>query len=80
MDTTSSPWKANYDTALGLPMYHENASVGKAVYALDLQGLNYDMSKISGINTSKQVPYEIILESSAETGVPFARPSEMHLF
>ena len=54
----------NYDTANGAPLYHENANIGKAVYALDLESLSFDPSSISGLNTTKKVPYEIIMKSN----------------
>lgn len=42
----------NYDTANGAPHYHENAVVGKALYALDLESLSYNPGSISGLNTT----------------------------
>lgn len=67
--TNIDAWKdangniTNTDTANGAPHYHENSCVGKAIYALDLESLSYDPDSISGLNTTKQVPYELILKS-----------------
>jgi len=68
----------NVDTANGAPSYHENRVVGKAVYALDLESLSFSPGEISGLNTTKKVPYEIILKSNGLNTFP--RKSEMHVF
>jgi hypothetical protein len=78
------PWKnqfgeiKNYDTANGAPSYHENRCVGKALFGLDLEALSYDPTTISGLNTTKMVPFEIILKSDSNSA--FERKSEMHIF
>jgi len=48
------------------------------MYALDLESLSYDPDSISGLNTTKQVPYELILKSDQLNA--FGRKSEMHIF
>lgn len=83
--TKVTPWKdangniTNFDTANGAPAYHENRAIGKALYALDLETLSFDPGSISGLNTTKSVPFEIILKSDTTSGV-FPRKSEMHVF
>ena len=57
---------------------HENKLVGKAVYALDLEALSFDPKSISGLNTTKAIPFEIILKSDGQHAFP--RKSEMHIF
>lgn len=54
----------NKSTSLGLPGYYENACVGKAVYAINLESLNNDFQYISGINTIKNRPFDINIKSS----------------
>lgn len=41
--------------------YEENRVIGKAVYAIPLDSLNYDNSLLSGINTTTQRPFELLL-------------------
>lgn len=41
--------------------YEENRVIGKAVYAVPLDALNYDNSLLSGINTSVARPFELLL-------------------
>lgn len=53
----------NIDTCNGLPLFYENRCVGKAIYALNFETLNSDLSVISGINTMNIKPFEIILKS-----------------
>lgn len=63
---------------MGLCMYHENRYQGKAVYCLDLETLNYNPNEISGLNTTKKLPYEIMVKSNASKS--YAGKSEMHVF
>lgn len=53
----------NLDTTMSLPLFHENRCVGKAIYAMNLETLNEDISVISGINTINNRPFEITLKS-----------------
>lgn len=82
--SSTTPWKdqtgkvINFDTANGAPSYHENRTVGKALYALDLESLSFDPSTISGLNTTGSVPYEVIFKSDSTEA--FTRKSEMHIF
>lgn len=41
--------------------YEENRIIGKAVYAVPLDALNYDNSLLSGVNTSVARPFELLL-------------------
>lgn len=68
----------NWNTANGASFYHENRLQGKAIYGLDLESLSFDPNSISGLNTMKTVPYELILKS--DQGNAFKRKSEMHVF
>lgn len=45
--------------------YEENRVIGKAVYAVPLDALNYDNSLLSGINTTMQKPFELLLAYDA---------------
>ena len=54
----------NKSTSMGMPGYYENACVGKAVYAINLESLNNDLQYISGVNTIKNRPFDINIKSS----------------
>lgn len=61
---------------LQLPYYFENAVIGKAVYALDLDALNYDGSRMSGISTVGERPFDLLL-SNAKGGDVFSGGSTL---
>jgi hypothetical protein len=61
-DTTIKKSK-NISTCLGMPLFHENRCVGKAIYGLNLETLNNDLSVISGMNTMTVKPFDICLNS-----------------
>lgn len=44
--------------------FAENRIIGKALYAIDLDTLNYDYSLLSGVNTINAKPFELLLDSS----------------
>lgn len=52
----------NNDTATGLPLFHENRCVGRAVYAFDLEALPGEPDIISGLNTLKWRPFEVMVD------------------
>ena len=56
---------SNMDTTAGLPLFHENRCVGKAIYAMNFETLNTDNSVISGINTIGLKPFDIIIQSDS---------------
>jgi hypothetical protein len=78
----------NIETANGMPLFHENRVVGKAIYALNFETLNADMSVISGINTMTVKPFEVMLRSdtnsytglNGSTQASFERASSMLIF
>jgi len=43
--------------------FYENRCVGRAVYGLDLDAINYEMGVTSGINTTVNRPFLLSLES-----------------
>jgi len=53
-----------YQTA----MFHENRCVGKAVYGIDLDSLNYTNQFLSGVNTTNKKPFEMLLEADGNKG------------
>ena len=46
-------------------IYEENRVIGKAVYAIPLDGYNYDFSLLGGVNTTMAKPFEIQMNYSA---------------
>lgn len=70
----------NTDTALGLPGFWENTSVGRAVYGLNLEGLKEEYSMMSGINTIVNRPFELNLRSDGINDVVNDRPATMYVF
>lgn len=48
------------------------------MYCLDLETLNYNPDEISGLNTTKKLPYEIMVKSDSVNAFP--GKSEMHIF
>lgn len=56
----------------------ENRVVGKAIYALDLDSLNYEKRLLSGINTTMAKPFEIQL--AYDSTKVFTRPVTMYVF
>ncbi len=81
----------NNDTANGLSLFHENRVVGKAVYCLNFETLNADLSVISGVNTMQSKPFEVIFRSdklvfkdnvsgTSNSEASFPRTSSMFVF
>lgn len=79
----------NIDTANGLSLFHENRCVGKALYALNFETLNADLSVISGINTMQSKPFEVVFRSdninftdlsSTSVSPSYPRASSMYIF
>lgn len=50
--------------------YEENRIIGKSIYAIPLDALNYDNSLLSGVNTSNQKPFELLLNYDASRVFP----------
>lgn len=67
---------SNNDTASGLPLFHENRCVGRAVYAFDLEAIPGEPSVISGLNTLKWRPFEVMVDVDT-TSTTFARDSTL---
>ncbi len=74
----------NCHTACGAPFLWENLYVGKSIYGFDLEGGCNDPTRISGLNTSKNTPFEIQIKTSSEgmdlTKTWQNRPSTMKIF
>ena len=52
-----NPW-----TAMGMPVFWENRLTGRAVYGIDLEAFNQDVSIINGVNTREERPFNLILD------------------
>ncbi len=48
-----------------MPLIHENRCKGKALFAMDLESLSENKNVISGLNTIRNRPFEILLTSDA---------------
>lgn len=48
-----------------MPLLHENRCKGKSLFALDLQSMGDNQNVISGLNTIKNRPFEILLTSNS---------------
>ena len=53
-----------------LGYFYENRCVGKAMYGLDCQTMNFDQSAFSGINTSENKPFSLFMEYSNANPYP----------
>lgn len=53
----------NKETAMGMPLYHENMYIGKSVYAINLESMSNDPTVISGVNTKNFTPFELSLRT-----------------
>lgn len=53
----------NTNTAFTFPLLHNNRCKGKALFVLNLEGLDEEPGVISGLNTIKNRPFEIIIGS-----------------
>jgi len=81
--TSSIDPNCNIHTAMGAPLLWENLYIGKAVYGFNLDGLAQDFSKISGLNTIKNTPFEIQVKTDTNgVGTPSYtdRPATMMVF
>lgn len=58
--------------------YEENRVVGKAVYAIPLDILNYSRDFLAGMDTTNAKPFEILL--NYEAGKVFTRPVTAYVF
>lgn len=56
----------------GLNMLYENLQKGKAIYAIDLEGLGDDKRVTSGLNTTLNKPLEIIFTSDSSSPYQFS--------
>lgn len=63
-------------------MFHELRGQGKALYAFDLLYDNKDISVLSGLDTTKVRPIELVLDVASDTfnNGDFALPSTMYVF
>lgn len=53
------------DTFGYMPLLHENRCKGKSLFALDLQSMSDNQNVISGLNTIKNKPFEVLLTSDS---------------
>lgn len=58
--------------------FHENRCIGKAVYAMNLEGFPSNDKIISGLDTTKIRPFEVILNCDSGNGT--SRASNMMFF
>lgn len=72
----------NTDTALGMPLFHENQVVGKAIYGINLETLAEDQSSITGLNTMQNRPLELMIRTAPSNlfGELPERPATMYSF
>lgn len=56
----------NNDTGWGLPLFHENRCIGKAIYALRMESC-HDYEHLTGTNTTRVRPIELVLKSDANS-------------
>ena len=52
-------------TVHGLPRFHENRCIGKALYCYKFENMKDNGSALTGINTIPYRPYELILDVDA---------------
>ncbi len=55
----------SFNTFGYMPLLHENRCKGKAIFALDLQSMGDNQNVISGLNTIKNKPFEVLLTSDS---------------
>lgn len=67
----------NIDTGWGLPLFHENRCVGKALYSIRLESC-HDPDNLTGTNTTRIRPIELILKNDASN--TYQRDSTMFIF
>lgn len=89
---TQAPWNSDADrtmapqhtVAFGQPLLYENIMKGKAIYALDLEGLGDDKKVVSGLNTNINRPIEIIFTSDSasafKTTTGTTKPINMYIW
>ena len=58
-------WNINLFSAM--PLIHENRCKGKAAFCLDLESMSENPRIISGLNTLKNKPFEILLNSESSS-------------
>lgn len=51
-----------------MPWFHENRCIGKALYALNLEGFPSDDKLISGLNTTALRPFEVLINADTANG------------
>jgi hypothetical protein len=69
---------SNISTDIGYPFFHENRCIGKALYAINLEGFPTDESVISGMDTTKVRPFEIVINCDDANGT--TRASMMYVW
>lgn len=69
---------SNQDTGLGLPLWHENRCVGKALYAIRLESC-HDDTTLTGTNTTRVRPIELNVKVDPNS-VGYPRDSTMFIF
>ena len=57
----------NYHLISAMPLIHENRCKGKALFCLDLESMSENPKIISGLNTLKNKPFEILLTSDSNS-------------
>lgn len=62
-------------------LFHENRCRGQAVFGFDLMSDPFDRSVLSGIDTTKVRPIELVLDVNKDINYPgdFMLPSTMHI-
>lgn len=57
----------NLNNFAAMPLIHENRCKGKALFCLDLESMSENPRIISGLNTLKNKPFEILLNSDSSS-------------
>lgn len=73
--TSTDTWVTG---AAQLPLFLENRCIGKAVFGIPLDPMNYEGKMWSGLDTTQTTPFNLLLQN--DTTVPFTRPCTLHIW
>jgi hypothetical protein len=51
-----------------MPFFHENRCIGKCIYAMNLEGFPSNDKIISGLDTTKIRPFEVMINCDSANG------------
>lgn len=76
-----STYEAGVHTNFQLGFFYENRILGKAVYGIDLDCLNYDNAILSGVNTNNARPFDVLLgANNTSTGYGYTGDMVAYIF